>query len=108
MEKAENKNTVSINFRCTPEMKRSIEILALASHKKDVSTFITDLLSQVVEVNRGVIDPFNAAEVISPFVGVNNETTPKKKSGTKKKKTTAQVLTPDAAPDESAGVTNEN
>ena len=87
---AETKNTVSINFRCTPEMKRSIEILALASHKKDVSTFITDLLSQVVEVNRGVIDSFNAAEFISPFVGVNNETTP------------------DAVPDESAGVTNEN
>ena len=100
-----NENTVSINFRCTPEMKRSIEILTLVNRKKDVSTFITDLLSQVVEVNRGVIDSVNAAAFISPFA---NDETPKKKASTKKKKATAQVETPDAAPDESAGVTNEN
>ncbi len=103
---AETKNTVSINFRCTMEMKRSIEILTLVNRKKDVSTFITDLLAQVIEVNRGVIDSVNAAAFISPFVGGNDET-PKKKSGTKKKPT-AQVETPDTATDESAGVTNEN
>lgn len=105
MEKTEMKNTVSINFRCTPEMKRSIEILTLVNRKKDVSTFITDLLSQVIEVNRGVIDSVNAAAFISPFVGGNDEM-PKKKSGTKKKKTTAQVETPNATTDESVGGDN--
>lgn len=98
---AETKNTVSINFRCTPEMKRSIEILAMIDEKKDVSTFITDLLAQVVEVNRGVIDSVNAKKFISPFVGGNDEMS-------KKKKPTAKVETPDAAPDESAGGVNEN
>lgn len=93
---AETKNTVSINFRCTPEMKRSIEILAMIDEKKDVSTFITDLLAQVVEVNRGVIDSVNAKKFISPFVG----------GSTKKKKPIAQIETPDAAPDESVGGEN--
>lgn len=104
---AETKNTVSINFRCTMELKRSIEILTLVNRKKDVSMFITDLLAQVVEVNRGVIDSVNAAEFISPFVGGSGEVS-KKKSGAKKKKPTAQVETPNATTGESVGVTIEN
>lgn len=104
---AETKNMVSINFRCTPELKRSIEILTLVNRKKDVSTFITDLISQVIEVNRSVINAVNAAEFVSPFATDKNDA-PKKKSGTKKKKPTAQVETspPDTAADESVGGDN--
>lgn len=86
MAKAKTKSdaTVTINFRCPPEMKRAIEILALVARKENVSEYLKDVCSQLIELNRATIDAVNSAAVQSPFdssAPTKKKPAPRKKSG---------------------------
>ena len=86
MAKAKTKSdaTVTVNFRCTPEMKRGLEILALVARKKDLTEYMNEVCSQLIELNRATIDAVNSAAVQSPFdssAPTQKKPAPRKKSG---------------------------
>lgn len=93
MAKKKSENTAAINFRCTPTMKRSVEILTVVHRAENVSKFLESVMSQVIELNRDVIDTVNAAKFVSPFDTCNSELTKAEKTTSKN-----SSLKKDAAP----------
>lgn len=104
--KSDDKTMAAINFRCSTELKASLEDLAHLS-RQDVSTLLLTMCNRLVEVNKQRIANFRrqaATPIKMPF-----EDTPKKKTN---HKPITNTDAPDNAPLVDAatmdGDTNEN
>ena len=114
MTKKKSDSMTAINFRCSAELKKKLEILQFVTQKKDISSLLIELCEKFVEVNAPLIESLEnarkAAKIRLPF---EEKTTPRKK-------TTPQPINEpapatdnsanDAEPlvDENAGDKNEN
>lgn len=54
-----NENTATINFRCSPEMKRAVEVFALAGRFASPTEFLKAILRREIEHNRQLLDNIN-------------------------------------------------
>ena len=66
---AKSDATATVNFRCSPELKRGLEVLALVARKKDLSEYMNEICAQLIELNHELIENVNGATVQSPFTG---------------------------------------
>ena len=67
-------NSVAINFRCSPEMKRAVETLTFAGRYENVSKFLSAIVAREIENNRALIERINAESYsVNPTGGGSDE-----------------------------------
>lgn len=81
---ATNKDTATINFRCTPELKREVETLVFAGRFATISDFLIAILTREVEHNRQLIDDLNQKRYDVNSAPVSNLPPKPKRTGKKK------------------------
>lgn len=81
---ATNKDTATINFRCTPELKRAVEALVFAGRFATISDFLIAILTREVEHNRQLIDDLNQQRYDVNLAPVSNLPPKPKRTGKKK------------------------
>ena len=65
--KSDDKTTAAINFRCSVELKRKLEILQFATQAESISELIIRLCENVIEENSELIERLENARQSSPF-----------------------------------------
>lgn len=78
-----NETTATINFRCSPELKRAVETLVFAGRFATISDFLIAILTREVEHNRQLIDDLNQKRYDVNSAPVNLPPKPKR-TGKKK------------------------
>ena len=63
------KTTTTINFRCSSELKRKLEVLQFATRKKDISSLLIEICSNAIEENSELIQAIETARQSLPLKG---------------------------------------
>ena len=67
MAQKKNDTMTAINFRCSVELKRKLEVLQFATQAESISVLIIRLCEETVEANSELISAIESARQSSPF-----------------------------------------